>query len=354
MAYLLTEQLLKDLEVIADTSLFDEEWYRKAYPEIEEIGISPKAHYLLLGEKELRNPSKQFSTEHYWTLYPDVKKSGMSALIHYLEYGEKEGRQIKPMDSEDLEAKLEAWEQQLLLETELQLSAPDIPLVSVILPTKNRAGFLGSAIESVLEQTYLNWELLIIDDHSSDETPDVVKRFDDSRILFLENKGIGVSAARNTGIAAAQGEYIAYLDSDNMWTPYYLEYMMRTFLASNMDWAYAMLKLCDQIGDEYTCSYYETVFDYQRLKSGNFIDINVFMHKKALAYLYGDFDEQLKRFVDWDLCLRYCKNGNGKLNFFVGCLYNNEQRADRITHTESNDYWEIIVKKHAEDEDVTP
>ena len=96
-------------------------------------------------------------------------------------------------------------------------------LVSIILPTYNRAEFIGKALDSVLAQTYGNWECVLIDDGSTDHTRDVLAAFDDSRIRFFRQENRGVSGARNAGIAACRGDVIALLDSDDEWLPAKLE-----------------------------------------------------------------------------------------------------------------------------------
>lgn len=94
------------------------------------------------------------------------------------------------------------------------------PLVSIVIPTFNRARDLDRALKSVLAQTYSNWEALIIDNHSTDNTDEVVRSFNDSRIILykINNDGM-ISVSRNLGIKHAQGEYIAFLDSDDWWLP---------------------------------------------------------------------------------------------------------------------------------------
>jgi glycosyltransferase involved in cell wall biosynthesis len=95
-----------------------------------------------------------------------------------------------------------------------------MPKVSVILPTHNRAEFLHHAIESALKQTFKDLEIIVVDDNSTDNTVDVVKRFEDRRIEYIrENANKGPSAARNTGISASKGKYLAFLDDDDEWVP---------------------------------------------------------------------------------------------------------------------------------------
>ena len=91
-------------------------------------------------------------------------------------------------------------------------------LFSIILPTFNRSGFVKKAIQSVINQDYKNWELIIIDNYSKDNTEELVKQFSDERIIFKKLKNDGVIArSRNFGIKLAKGEYIAFLDSDDWW-----------------------------------------------------------------------------------------------------------------------------------------
>lgn len=94
-----------------------------------------------------------------------------------------------------------------------------MPFFSIILPTYNRAHFLPKAIESVLKQTLEDWELIIVDDGSTDNTKEVVAKYNDSRIRYFFQENQERSAARNNGIDQAQGEYICFLDSDDFYLP---------------------------------------------------------------------------------------------------------------------------------------
>lgn len=98
-------------------------------------------------------------------------------------------------------------------------------LVSIIMPSWNTARFIGESILCVVDQTYQNWELLIVDDCSTDDTDDVVKPFlGDSRIKYVHNEhNSGAALTRNHALCEAQGEWIAFLDSDDLWMPEKLE-----------------------------------------------------------------------------------------------------------------------------------
>jgi len=93
------------------------------------------------------------------------------------------------------------------------------PLVTVVIPTYNHARYLGCALQSVLGQTYKNWEVIVIDNYSTDNTDEVMARFVAPNITYLKihNNGV-IAASRNAGIRAAKGEWIAFLDSDDWWT----------------------------------------------------------------------------------------------------------------------------------------
>src|SRR5580658_9964752 len=101
-----------------------------------------------------------------------------------------------------------------------------MPLFSVIIPTFNRAHLCRAAVESVLKQTLRDFELIVVDDGSTDGTPEALADYGDSiRLLRQENQG--QSVARNTGLSAAKGEYVAFLDSDDQWFPWTLQTFAR-------------------------------------------------------------------------------------------------------------------------------
>jgi glycosyltransferase involved in cell wall biosynthesis len=110
------------------------------------------------------------------------------------------------------------------------LNQKDYPLVSIIIPTFNRAGIISKAIKSVLNQTYKNWELIIIDDGSVDNTKEVVKSYSSkykNKIKYYYKKNGGVCSARNFGIQKANGEYISLLDSDDEYKPRRIEIQLK-------------------------------------------------------------------------------------------------------------------------------
>ena len=107
-------------------------------------------------------------------------------------------------------------------------------LVSIIMPSYNTASFISKTIESVLNQTYKNWELLIVDDCSTDDTDEIVSKYNDKRIVYLKNeKNSGAAISRNRALRNAKGKWIAFLDSDDLWHPTKLEKQIKFFIRSS-------------------------------------------------------------------------------------------------------------------------
>lgn len=120
-------------------------------------------------------------------------------------------------------------------------------LVSIVMPSYNTADYIGEAINSVLNQTYKNWELIIIDDNSTDNTANIVQSFKDSRISYLvntENKGAAFS--RNRALCKARGNWIAFLDSDDIWYPNKLENQLNFMVKTKCYFSYTNYKIIDE------------------------------------------------------------------------------------------------------------
>ena len=99
-------------------------------------------------------------------------------------------------------------------------------LVSIMMPAYNAEKHIAEAIESVLAQTYLHWELLVVDDGSTDKTAVIAEKYTDSRIKYIHKENGGEASARNVALDISQGAFIAYLDSDDVWLPHHLEITM--------------------------------------------------------------------------------------------------------------------------------
>lgn len=126
------------------------------------------------------------------------------------------------------------------------MNKSSIPFVSVVIPTYNHANYLKKALQSLLDQTYNNWEAIVIDNHSIDNTHQVVKKFKDSRIKYLKINNHGIIAkSRNEGIKNSKGEWIAFLDSDDWWFPDKLKICLK-YCNNNVDLIYHDLKIASR------------------------------------------------------------------------------------------------------------
>jgi len=183
------------------------------------------------------------------------------------------------------------------------------PMFSIIMPVWNRANVVGRAIESVLAQKFKDYELLIIDDGSDDDTAGAVRPYLSDTVRLLRQDRQGVCAARNRGLREAKGRYVAYLDSDNVWHPDFLFVMSRALSVpfANKQAAYCKcrsFKKDPETGDPIPFRVVGREFDFSKLVSGNYIDLNTFVHAKECSDETGVFDESLKRLNDWEFILR--------------------------------------------------
>ena len=190
------------------------------------------------------------------------------------------------------------------------------PKVSVIIPTYNRASLLRRSIQSVLNQTFQDFEIIVVDDCSTDNTEQVVKNFQekDKRIRYIKHKeNKGGAAARNSGIKASKGEFIGLLDDDDEWLPKKLEKQIKKF---------QLLKQSENVGVVY--SGYFLVTDRTKKKISQIVPTlrgNVFnkllsqcilgsptpLIKKICFDKVGVFDETLPSCQDWDMWIRIAK-----------------------------------------------
>ena len=118
-------------------------------------------------------------------------------------------------------------------------------LVSIIMPSYNTAAYIGDSIRSIQAQTYTNWELLIVDDCSTDGSPEVICSFEDKRIVLLKNeKNSGAAISRNYALREAKGKWIAFLDSDDTWEPQKLEKQIRFMKENNYAFTFTDYRIC--------------------------------------------------------------------------------------------------------------
>lgn len=124
-------------------------------------------------------------------------------------------------------------------------------LVSIIMPSYNTSQYIAETIQSVIDQSYQNWELIIVDDCSTDNTDYVVSKINDQRIIFLKNKkNSGAAVSRNRALREAKGKWIAFLDSDDLWKPDKLEKQIQFMNKNNYSFSYTNYVEIDVDGNE--------------------------------------------------------------------------------------------------------
>ncbi len=192
----------------------------------------------------------------------------------------------------------------------------DTPTVSVIVPTYNRAHLLGRALQSILNQTYKDFEVIVADDGSTDKTDEVIRSFSALDIRYIRHeKNKGEAAARNTGVLAAKGEFIAFLDSDDEWLPEKLEKQMAVFQYHSLRVGIVYSNMCEierngkrRIWKSPTFMpedgrFYRRALNYQVYGIG----IGSSIVRKACFEKVGIFDERLSYYVDFDFFIRLSK-----------------------------------------------
>ena len=190
------------------------------------------------------------------------------------------------------------------------------PLVSVILPTFNRGYCIQRSIKSVLCQTFPSFELIIVDDASTDETAQLISKIKDQRIKYIAHKKqLGAGASRNTGIKAAKGIYVAFQDSDDIWMADKLKEQVKALNKSNQR-ARAVFSAFWRINGNkktYVPKASHNIYpSHQNLHSkllyGNFIGTPFLLAEKELLVETGFFDQNLSLLEDWDLNIRIARN----------------------------------------------
>nr|WP_231705193.1 glycosyltransferase [Arthrobacter gengyunqii] len=209
------------------------------------------------------------------------------------------------------------------------------------MPAWDRSDVIAQAIRSVQRQSIENWELIVVDDGSTDSTCEVVRLLAeaDKRVKLIQARHQGVCAARNLGLQQANGIWVSFLDTDNLWPSDYLELSVKGAMESGARAVYAGLEL-HNAGN---VTYRAHAGSIEDLMIINHIDLNVLTVERELARTVGGFDESLKRWVDHDFAIRLASVTEPVLLPFIGCRYfDDRNETDRITTTES-DAWQWVV-----------
>lgn len=186
--------------------------------------------------------------------------------------------------------------------------------ISVIMPTRNRAMYIEQAVASVLAQTRPDFELVVVDDGSTDSTSEILAAIDDSRLRCLRQEPRGIGAAMNAGLRAARGAYVARLDSDDLWHPELLEVLAAVLdAAPDIDVAYARGRAMD--ADGRLVDHLQGVpmrFPGDPLRSMVFDDFTcniALLARFDCIERAGGYDESLPANEDWDMWLRVAQRG---------------------------------------------
>jgi len=238
------------------------------------------------------------------------------------------------------------------------------PLVSIITPSYNRAYILPLALKSVQAQTYSNWELILIDDGSTDNTKAVAEQFNDPRIRYIYQENQGQTVARNRGLREARGEWIAYLDSDNALEPNYLSDMLAeigkhpdTLWAFPRGYRYLELwedgKLVSQkdMSDQFPENVTPVDIAHWNFKT----DMNGFMHSRKVLEDGVRFDEDFRYLEDWEFMLTFARECPDNFLYVDKPLYTYWQRyggdgiVSQASYRSIANAFEQVYQKHKDD-----
>jgi glycosyltransferase involved in cell wall biosynthesis len=214
----------------------------------------------------------------------------------------------------------------------------DIPKCSIVIPVYNREQELKRAISSVIKQTYINWELLVIDDFSELDIKKTVDEFNDSRIIYkrLGKKG-NANVCRNLGIRSSTGEFVAMLDSDDEWLPNHLEKSIEALLVNKVDGVFGSFLMNDGIK---TVSYLNRPIKHNECMVNYILDGNstatpthFYRKHAALSVLW---DENLHRHQDYDFIIRFSEKYKIAVVHLLTVIVHWERGITRQVHVYSN------------------
>lgn len=183
------------------------------------------------------------------------------------------------------------------------------PLVSIVIASYNMGQYLPQAVDSVLGQSWQNLEVIVVDDGSKDNTPQVMQTYaDDPRVLYIRTDNQGQPKAKNCGLKRTKGEFIGFCDADDLWEPDKLVLQMPLFSNPDVGVVYSEVSNIDEHNQRY-----EQPPVYQRhrgkvtdpLLKCNFVPFGTALIRRACVNQCGMFDEQFRMGIDWDLWLRY-------------------------------------------------
>ncbi len=232
-------------------------------------------------------------------------------------------------------------------------------VVSVIIPTYNRPALLRRALESVVNQSYKNLEIIIINDGGDESSRDITQSFKDDRITYLShdnNKGGG--AARNTGIKNAKGKYIAFLDDDDQWIPSKIETQLNKMAKTDPDVGFCFSAVTNvyenREEDTWVPEGIDDYFDLALERFNGFLNITLFVKKEVLEDV-GGFDEIFPSHQEVDLVLKMARKykGLGINRSLVRVDMSNHRQIGRNLSKKTRGR-EMILKKYFDEFSTKP
>ena len=234
-----------------------------------------------------------------------------------------------------------------------------MPFFSVIIPLYNKQEYILATLNSVLEQKFQDFEVIIIDDGTTDQSVDLVKGLGNAKIQLLQQKNQGVSVARNNGIAAAKGNYMALLDADDLWSPNHLESLhtlIHKFPEAGL--------YCNRYAIKYSEHYTKDIIFSQPIPEGMTIIkdyftaslINPIAWLSAVAFRKGDFlrigsfDTHLRTAEDVDLFIRFVLKYSVAFNNQTTMIYTKNTSQDSLSKVEYNGERDYFINKYRKQE----
>lgn len=227
-------------------------------------------------------------------------------------------------------------------------------MISIIMPTYNRGYIIETAVDSVKRQTYQDYELIIVDDGSTDDTAERIKNYKDTNIkYYLLECNKGANYARNYGITQANGEFLAFLDTDNVWDDCFLENRIQTLYDKNADFVFGrIMRVSGEKEKIWPDNPVEEMSNRESVIKtmffGNLIDTNTVLMKKKCCIEVNGFDEKLQRFQDWDMFFRILCRDEFHIFFSDDVLVKGNIQKNSISN-QTDLYWEArlyIFKKY--------
>ncbi len=248
---------------LLDSGLFDPQWYLDRYPDVAAAGVDPLQHWLTFGMLEGRDPNPEFDTAWYLAQNPDASEPGQNALEHYLRNGSKPG--VNPNPRFDGAGYLKRFPE--VAEAGLNPLVHHLrhrvflPLVTVVVPNFNHAPFLRRRLESIYNQTYRNFRVILLDDGSCDASREILEEYRDrypqiTICDYNEQNSGGVFRQWRKGIELAAGSPLLWIaESDDYCDDDFLEKLVPFFRDESVMLSYCSVKFVDENGQPHSFTY---------------------------------------------------------------------------------------------------